>query len=98
MPRVAVDDVDHRVVGVDLEQPVLGGLDDLEPLARQRLGGPGGVLVGHHEVHVVVGLGSTARPHGVAADQRERDPALLERHCDALECFAQVRLLLEDHG
>ena len=66
-----------------------GGWTTWNPSVGQPRGGLGGVVVGDHEVDVVVGLRAAARPHGVAADERERDAALLERDGDALERLPQ---------
>jgi hypothetical protein len=51
---VTVDEVGHRVVGEDLDHPVLRRPYHLEALLGQELDGPLHVLAGDQEVHVVL--------------------------------------------
>jgi hypothetical protein len=91
------DDVDEGVAHVDLEEPVLRRLHDLQALVCELVRDLLGVLPRDEEIRIVVRLRPAPRPDAIPADERERPAGRLEGNGDRLERLAQVVLVRFTH-
>src|SRR3954452_18225406 len=71
---------------------------DAKPGLAERLLGLTDIVLAQVEVDVVVRLGTAAREGGVAAGQRERHAALLERNSDAFHRVAHLLRVFSRHA